>query len=355
MKKSIKILLVVVLVLIGVRIYLPYWITDYVNKVLDEVPGYSGSIEGVSLRLYRGAYQIEGLKMEKTGEDIPVPFLDIENIDLSVQWGALFKGKIVGEVELLKPKVNFVVAVADSTQAEQTGVDTDWTKPIKDLMPLQINHFSIKDGTLAYRDFSSDPKVNISIDSLQLQATNLGNADREEGTLPSDINATATSVGGGVLTLKAKANLLKEIPDFDMNAKFEGVYMPALNDFAKAYAKLDFEKGTFNLYTEMAVADGQLEGYIKPVMNDLQIVDFSDDKKKPLKLIWEGFADLVKEIFENHPHDQFATKVPMKGDLNNPKTKIWPTIGNIFKNAFIEAIKKKTDDTVSFDDVVEDK
>ncbi|MBL3657573.1 DUF748 domain-containing protein [Fulvivirga sediminis] len=355
MKKSLKVLLVVLVLLIGGRIYLPFWITDYVNKVLDEVTGYSGSIEGVTLSLYRGAYQIEGLKMVKTGEDIPVPFLDIENIDLSIQWGALFKGKVVGEVELLKPKINFVVSLADSTQAEQTGEGTDWTEPIKDLMPLQINHFAVNNGVIAYRDFSSDPKVDISIDSLQLQATNLGNAERKKGTLPSDISATATSVGGGVLSLKAKANLLKEIPDFDMNAKFEGVDMPALNDFAQAYAKLDFEKGTFNLYSEMAVADGQLEGYVKPIMNDLQIVNFSEDKKKPLKLIWEGFAELVKEIFENHPHDQFATKVPMKGDLNNPKTKIWPTIGNIFKNAFIQAIQKKTDDSVSFEDVVGEK
>ncbi|UII20051.1 DUF748 domain-containing protein [Fulvivirga ligni] len=355
MKKSFKIILIILAILIGVRIYLPFWVTDYVNKVLDDIPGYKGSIEDVDIHLYRGAYQIKKLKLEKTGEEIPVPFLDIDMIDLSVQWGALFKGKIVGELELVNPQVNFVVAVADSSQAEQTGTETDWTEPIKQLMPLQVNRFEVVNGQLVYRDFSSKPEVNISIDSLHLLATNLGNADHEEGKLPSTITASGTSIGGGVLRVDVKANLLKQIPDFDLTAKLEGVNMPALNDFAEAYAKLDFEKGTFNLYSEMAVSDGLLEGYVKPVMNDLKIVDFSEDKKKPLKLLWESFAGLVVDIFENHPHDQFATKIPMKGDLNNPKTKIWPTIGNIFKNAFIQAFQKKTDDSVSFEDVKEKK
>lgn len=354
MKKSVKILLIVLVVLIGIRIYLPYWVTDYVNKVLDEVPGYSGSIEGVDLHLYRGAYRIHELKMVKTGEDIPVPFLDIAAIDLSVQWEALFDGRLVGEVELQKPIVNFVLAVSDTTKAEQAGGEADWTQPIKDLMPLEINRFTVVNGQLTYRDYAADPQVNISLDSLQLEARNLKNVESDSNKLPSPITATATSIGGGRLNLQAEANLLKEIPDFDMNAKFEGVSLPALNDFTMAYSKLDFERGTFNLYSEMAVSDGMLTGYVKPVLREIKLIDFSKDKKKPLQMLWEAISGVILEIFENQSKDQFATKVPMEGNLNNIKSGIWPTIGNIFKNAFIHAFKKDTDDSVSFDDLKSD-
>ncbi|MEX2336658.1 MAG: DUF748 domain-containing protein [Fulvivirga sp.] len=347
MKTSIKILLVIIVILVGVRIYLPYWVTDYVNKVLDEVPEYSGSIEGVSLNLYRGAYKIHQLKMEKDGEDLPVPFLDIKTIDLSVEWNALLNGRLVGEVDLHRPEVNFIVTASDTT----TGGEADWTKPIKELMPLQINRFAIINGKIAYRDFSSKPQVNIALDSLQLVATNLSNAARKEEELPSTIKATATSIGGGSLTLTAKANLLKQIPDFDMTANFETVSLPALNDFTKAYAKLDFEKGIFNVYSEIAVVDGMLTGYVKPVITEIKIVDFSEDKDDPLKMVWESIAGTIMELFENQPKDQFATKVPFEGDLNNVKGGTWPTIGNIFKNAFLQAFEKETDSSVSFEDI----
>ncbi|GAA0891083.1 DUF748 domain-containing protein [Fulvivirga kasyanovii] len=351
MKRSVKILLIVLVVLIGIRIYLPFWVTDYVNKVLDDVPGYSGSIEDVDLHLYRGAYKIHKLKMVKTGEDIPVPFLDINTIDLSVQWKALFDGRLVGEVVLHEPVVNFVLAVTDTTKAEQAGGEADWTKPIKELIPLEINKFTAIDGKLTYRDYTAKPQINLSLDSLQIEARNLKNVEAENDSLPSPITATAVSIGGGRLNLNAKANLLKQIPDFDMNMDYEGVHLPALNDMTEAYAELDFERGTFNLYSEMVVADGMLTGYVKPVLTKVKVIDFSKDKKKPLQMVWEAISGVVIEIFENQPKDQFATKVPMEGDLNQVKSKIWPTIGNIFKNAFIQAFKKKTDDSISFDDL----
>ena len=351
MKKSRIILLILLLVLIGLRIYLPYWVTDYVNKVLDEVPGYSGSIEDVDLNLYRGAYKIKNLKMVKTDEEVPVPFLDIALIDLSVHWKALFNGRVVGEVELQKPIVNFVGSANEEDPA-QTGVEADWTKPLKELMPLRINRFAVVDGKIFYKDFNSEPPVNIALSDFRMEARNLGNVVRDDEKLPSSITASATSIGGGRLNISCRANVLKQIPDFDLNMKFEDVDLPALNDFTTAYAKLDFEKGTFNLYSEIAVNNSQLEGYVKPLLTELEVVDLKTDKSPVLHLVWESIAGALMQVFENQPRDQFATKVPFNGNLDNPDTKIWPTIGNIFRNAFIKAFTKDTDETVSFDDVV---
>lgn len=342
----------ILLIIIGLRIYLPFWVIQYVNEVLDDVPGYQGSIEDVDLHLFRGAYQIEGLIIEKTEGDIPVPFVDIPLIDLSVQWSALFDGKIVGEINLKEPILNFA---ANSTGEMQTGSEADWTKPIKDLMPLQINQFIVENGVITYQDFGSDPKVDLRLDNLQMTAKNLQNAEGEAGTLPSNIELTATSIGNGLLTITCDANILKEIPDFDLSAKFEGVDMPALNDFTQAYAKLDFEDGTFNLYTEMAAADGQLEGYVKPVMTDLKVFDLKEDSKRPLQALWEGIAGFITTIFQNQRRDQFATQIPFEGDLNNPDTRIWPTIGGVLKNAFIKGFSKDVENTISFDEVTSNK
>ena len=59
------------------------------------------------------------------------------------------------------------------------GEDVDWTKPIKELMPLQINRLEINNGSIFFYDFTTKPKVDIHVDSLQLLATNLNNADKQ--------------------------------------------------------------------------------------------------------------------------------------------------------------------------------
>jgi len=98
-----QIIIAVVLILAAVRIALPYIVKDYVNKTLSEIPEYSGRVGDVDINLIRGAYVIEDAALLKTGGKVPVPFFSATRIDLSVQWGALFEGSIVGEIELENP------------------------------------------------------------------------------------------------------------------------------------------------------------------------------------------------------------------------------------------------------------
>jgi hypothetical protein len=143
-------------------------------------------------------------------------------------------------------------------------------------------------------------------------------------------------------------NVLKKIPDLDMDLKFEDINMPALNDFFLAYAQVDIERGTFNLYTELAVNDGKISGYIKPLAQNIKVVNWEEDKRKPIKLIWEGIVSFFVEIFENQKEDQFASKVPLAGDLNNVDTSILPSLFAVLQNAFVQAFEKDTDNTIFF-------
>jgi hypothetical protein len=137
----------------------------------------------------------------------------------------------------------------------------------------------------------------------------------------------------------------------DLDLKFEKVNMPALNDFFRAYAKVDVEKGSFNLYSELTIDSGMVAGYVKPIAVGVKVADFKKDKEKPLNLLWQSFVGLVEEVFENQKEDQFATKVPIEGNLNkNVDASVWPTVWNIFRNAFVKAFERNTDDSVQFAD-----
>jgi hypothetical protein len=130
--------------------------------------------------------------------------------------------------------------------------------------------------------------------------------------------------------------------------KFEQVNMPSMNDFFKAYAKVDVEKGSFNVYSEITIDSGIVAGYVKPIAVGIKLVDWENDKDKPLNLLWQSFVGLVKDVFKNQKENQFATKVPIEGNLNKVKTGTWPTVWNIFRNAFVKAFDRNTDNSVKF-------
>ncbi len=346
MEKKYWIPLVIIFVLLSVRIALPFIIKSYVNNTLQNLEGYTGSVTDIDINLYRGAYVIDSLKIEKLDGNNPVPFVLVKEIDLSVEWGALFDGAIVGEIELISPVLSFV-ASSDSVSG-QSGENIDWTKPIKDLLPLKINRFAINDGTIHYLDYGADPVVDIYLKEFKMVVTNLNNAEDIEKKLPSHLELNAVSIGDGRLNISADLNILKKIPDFDLNFKFENAQLPAFNNFLNAYAGIDAEEGVFNLFSEAAVNDGNIEGYIKPILNDFRIFSLEEDSDNLLSLVWEGVVGIVMELFENQGKDQFATKASLSGSIKNLDTGIFPAIWNIFKNAFIEAFKKDTDNEINF-------
>jgi len=348
-KKTYLIVVSVVLLLLVMRLLLPYFVTRSVNRVLTEIPGYTGSIQGVDIRLYRGAYMIKQLKLFQLDNTSEIPFIDIPVADLSIEWAAVFKGEVVGEIILNNPAINFIGGDepdADGETTNQTGEDVDWTVPLKKLMPLQINRFEIINGSVFFNDFTTKPKANLHLKQVRLIATNISNAHKQNVLLPSEISATAVSIGNGHLKIEAAANMLKEVPDIDMELKFEDVNLPALNDFFLAYSKVDVEKGTFDLYVELKIDNGQLTGYAKPIMQNMQILNWKNDKQAPLNFAWQALVGLFGEVFSNQKKDQFALRIPFHGDLNDVKSKIWPSLTSIFKNAFIEAIEKNTDNSI---------
>lgn len=67
----------------------------------------------------------------------------------------------------------------------------------------------------------------------------------------------------------------------------------------------------------------------------------------------EGFVGIFKFILKNQGTDTVATKVPIEGDLNKVDSKVWPTITNIFKNAWISAFSESVDSEIEFKDVLD--
>ena len=94
----------------------------------------------------------------------------------------------------------------------------------------------------------------------------------------------------------------------DIDIKYEQVDITALNNFLLAYRNLDAEKEIFNLYSEIVVDSGMLRGYVKPLITDLQILDWEKDDENFFNAIWQSIAGFVSEVFENPKNIKWPQK-----------------------------------------------
>jgi hypothetical protein len=334
----------ILVLLIALRIALPYILLRLVNKELTHIPGYTGHVDDIDVALIRGAYKIKTIKLEKTGGKIPVPFFSADLADLSLQWEALFHGRIVGKILVEHPILNFVKGPTEATS--QTKIDSSWTVVVKKLMPLKLNKFEINDGEIHYRDFHSKPEFDIFTKKVHILAENLSNANKNKEVLPSSITATA-DVYGGKASASMKMDALARTPTFDGKAKLEGLNLANLNNFIDAFAKFDIKSGEISIYTEAAAKDGKIIGYTKPIIKNLKVLNWEKDKEKPLKIAYEAVVEAVAWVFKNQNKKQLATKVDFEGNIKNPNIDIWQLIGQVLKNAFIQALYPSLENSVS--------
>ncbi len=330
------------------RIALPYILLRYVNKQLTLIDGYTGHVRDIDVALYRGAYSIKDLMLDKTGGKIPVPFFAAKTIDISVEWSALFHGRIVAEIEVERPMLNFVSGPSKSTS--QTDIDNDWTTVVDNLIPIKLNRFQINDGQIHYRDFYSSPKVNIEAKNVRIIAENLSNAQQVKNTLPSTVAASAR-VYDGTVQVDLKINPLAAIPTFDMNARLSPVKLTAMNDFLKAYGNFDAESGTISMYSEAAAKNKKITGYVKPVIKDLKVVNWKEDKENFGKLVWEAIVEATGWLLTNRKKDQIATNAEFTGNIDRPDVNTWVVIAQLLRNAFIQALYPALENSVNLNSV----
>lgn len=347
-KISLAVIVVIVVLLLIIRAVLPFAIERYVNRTIDRLPDYDGRIDDVDLSLIRGAYEIEGIEIVKTDGEVPVPFFSSEKMDLSIQWSELFHGALVGEIGLESPKLNFVVAPTE--EDSQKKVDKSWTEVVQDLFPVRINRFEINDGEVHFRNFHSEPKVDIFLEKLDVTALNLTNSREISESLYATIDAYKPKDDYGELNLHLEIDPYVKHPTFNLDGSLKDVSLVKLNDFLRVYSKVDVNKGSLSLFTEMSASGGNFEGYVKPLVKDLDVLNLEKEEDNPLEVAWEAIVGGVAELFENQPKDQLGTKIPISGRFKNPDVGIWSTIGNLLVNAFINALTPGIEGTINLGD-----
>ena len=161
------------------------------------------------------------------------------------------------------------------------------------------------------------------------------------------VRLTGKFMGSGDGAVTARFRPEKKGPDFDVNLSLENTDLRTLNDVLRAYGKFDVAAGTFSLFSEIAVKDNRIEGYVKPLFRNVDVYDPVQDRDKSLgRKLYEKVVEGASKLLKNAPRKEVATVATISGPVEDVKAHTVEVVVKLLQNAFFKAILPGFDEQV---------
>jgi hypothetical protein len=203
-------------------------------------------------------------------------------------------------------------------------------------LQVYVNEVHIDGAELGVVNRASDPNYRLFVNNVSLNIKNLGNQS-EDGVAVG--TASGKFMGSGNMRLVAHLRPYAKSPNFDLALSIEETEMVAMNNLLRAYVNFDVAAGLFSFYSEIAVRDGFVDGYVKPLFSEVKVHDPRQDRHRSIfRRVYERLLDGLAWVLENRPREEIATSVKVSGKLSDPETRTLDVVLGLIENAFFRAI-----------------
>ncbi|HEX5044943.1 MAG TPA: DUF748 domain-containing protein [Candidatus Polarisedimenticolaceae bacterium] len=255
-----------------------------------------------------------------------------------IEWSPTVSFAHLGEVVLAGIEMDYVSS--PGSQDEEAQIKRAATQAAEKVteepgMLLRMDRLRIVESTVSYVSRFGSPGYRAFLSGANVTLENLSNQPVQG---EARLQGSGAFMGSGKTTFSGTFRPDKDGADFDVAVKIESTDMTRMNDMFRTYANVDVSAGQFSFYSELAVKNGQVKGYVKPLFEDVNVYTRAQDKKKGFfKKIWEGMVEGFAKLLENR-QDEVATVATVKGTTANPKASTLEILAGLIENAFVDAI-----------------
>lgn len=201
---------------------------------------------------------------------------------------------------------------------------------------LQLDTLRITNSQIGFMNQAAQPPYRVFMNKVDLKLENLGN---QAGHGKSPFQANGVFMGNGATTVSGTFQAAAETADFQVRLKLDDAKLTSLNDMLLAHAGVDVAEGTLSVFTEITVKDGKVDGYVKPLIQNLKVYDRKKDQGKPFgKRVEMHVLQFLGGIFKNRSSRSVATVARISGSTRDPKASEWQVIRKLLGNGLFHAI-----------------
>lgn len=200
---------------------------------------------------------------------------------------------------------------------------------------IRVDQAEVKDSEFGFVHAGVDPPYRVFLAHTHAEITNLSNRVTQgvvRIVLKGQFMGTGETEARGIFRPETTS------PDFDLSARIEGTQVKMLNDLLRAYSKLDVAGGELSVYSQLTVKEGQVHGYVKPLIKNLDVYERQQERGKgALQKLYEGVTGGISQLLAS-PREEIATKTEVTGTLQTPQLDTWEAAGRLIQNAFFRVI-----------------
>ena len=153
----------------------PYFVRDYINRGLSDLPVYTGRVERVRIHPWTASLDIYDVHLDKKTAEIPVHSFYSPRWNISLQWSQISHGVKRASVTIFDPQINLITN-PDSSEQSQIFIGRAWLEAIKKLIPWRVNQIEIHNGDVHFLDLHANPHVDLELSRLEVAAENMSNS-----------------------------------------------------------------------------------------------------------------------------------------------------------------------------------
>jgi len=203
-------------------------------------------------------------------------------------------------------------------------------------LTLRVDSLKLSNGQFGFVNAATDPKYRLFVTGMSLELEDLSN---QTGQGKSAFQARGSFMGSGAMLATGHVQSAASPAQFDVRFELKDAKLTSLNGFFLAHAGVDVAEGLFSVYTEVAVKNRRLEGYLKPLIRNLKVYEKEKDKGKSFgKRVEMHVLQFLASLLKNRTTKEVATVIHLSGATSDPQTSEWQAIRKLIGNGFSRAI-----------------
>jgi hypothetical protein len=200
---------------------------------------------------------------------------------------------------------------------------------------LEVDTLRLKNSQIGFENKGTTPSYRVFVSQLNLDLEHLSN----QAGHTSLFHARGAFMGSGTTLLKGRYQSAATPVDFQVNLEVVDAKLADLNGLLKAHSGTDVAEGLFSVYSELRVKNGQVNGYLKPLVKNLKVYDRQKDAEKPFRQrVKLHVLQFLATLFKNHSTHAVATVIRISGPTGGPKANEWEVIRKLIGNGLFQAI-----------------
>ena len=259
--------------LVVLRMQLPRLVLDRFHRISARMgEDYRGLAGGVDVDVLARHYRLRDVRVVRRAAEEDTPLIRIDTVDVYLQPLAQRSRVVVAgvRVALLSPA--------------QLGEGVAWRHFLEELGPgTRVENVQFHDAALSFRQ-SAAPSLVITLDNLHGAIDGLA-ADS------AHLEAQGLLMAHAPLRLDARFDPIGPMQTLRLRARAHEVELPRLNDFARAWAGIDFNRGEGELALAVDYEAARIRGAAAASLAGVDVFDVQQD------VGGRGLLAAVRELF----------------------------------------------------------